>query len=121
MIDQMIELLRKEESDDIAHRDRCQNSVGKNTNDMEDLAHSEEKAEADLERMGDVEKELKGKLAQLEEELAATGRDLEERTVLRNKEHADFAQALKDDTDAIALIQRAIVALTKFYKNNGIP
>ena len=33
-IDQMMGVLRKEEQDDIAHRDRCQVSTGKNTNDM---------------------------------------------------------------------------------------
>jgi len=121
MIDHMIQILRKEEQDDIAHRDRCQGSVNKNTNDMEDLSNSVDKAKGDLIRMGDVEKELLGKLKQLELDMKATQNDLEERTDLRNKEHADFKQALKDDTDAIALIQQAIVALSKFYKNNRIP
>jgi hypothetical protein len=37
MIDNMIELIRKEEADDIAHRDRCQNAEGKNGNDIEDI------------------------------------------------------------------------------------
>merc|ERR1712087_370111 len=35
--------------------------------------------------------------------------------------HAEFVQALKDDSDAIELLEMAIVALTKFYKKNKIP
>jgi hypothetical protein len=43
MIDHMIELVRKEEAEDIAHRDRCQNAEGKNANDMEDIKAAQEK------------------------------------------------------------------------------
>merc|ERR1719387_3220007 len=39
----------------------------------------------------------------------------------RNKENEEFKQALKDDTDAVALIGQAIEALTAFYNNNKIP
>merc|ERR1719152_1077820 len=36
----------------------------------------------------------------------------------RNKEEADFRQALKDDADAVALLRKAIEALSEFYKRN---
>merc|ERR1719506_3029265 len=39
----------------------------------------------------------------------------------RNKEEADFIQALKDDADAAALLKKAIVALSEFYKRNKMP
>merc|ERR1712203_1203503 len=39
---------------------------------------------------------------------------------MRNDQHAEFVQALKDDNDAIELLEMAIVALTKFYKKNKI-
>merc|ERR1719262_38918 len=39
---------------------------------------------------------------------------------MRNKDEADFRQALKDDSDAVDLIKQAIVALSKYYKNNKI-
>merc|ERR1719298_223112 len=39
----------------------------------------------------------------------------------RNKEVEDFKKALKDDTDAVALLQKAIESLTAFYSNNKIP
>merc|ERR1719197_1084087 len=39
----------------------------------------------------------------------------------RNSEVEEFRKALKDDTDAVALIGQAIEALTAFYNNNKIP
>ena len=40
---------------------------------------------------------------------------------MKNEESEAFNQALKDDADAIALIAKAIVSLTQFYKNDKIP
>merc|ERR1719262_1864513 len=39
---------------------------------------------------------------------------------MRNKDEADFREALKDDSDAVDLLRQAIVALSKYYKNNKI-
>merc|ERR1719512_435111 len=39
---------------------------------------------------------------------------------MRNEAVADFTQALKDDADAVALLERTISALTRFYRTNGI-
>merc|ERR1719316_1908522 len=39
----------------------------------------------------------------------------------RNEEMEDFRKALKDDTDAVALLGQAIEALTAFYTNNKLP
>lgn len=121
MIDQMIASLRKEESEDIAHRDRCQGSQGKNANDMADLDHDIEKTEAMLERMGDSETELKATIKSLEEAIGESKTNLEELLSMRNAESEAHIQAMKDDSDAVELIGKAIVSLTKFYKSNKIP
>merc|ERR1719428_2537934 len=39
----------------------------------------------------------------------------------RNTESEEFKKALKDDTDAVALIEQAIASITKFYTDNKIP
>jgi len=39
----------------------------------------------------------------------------------RNQENANFKKALKDDVDAVALLEQAIAAITKFYTENKIP
>lgn len=120
-IDAMIEVLRKEEQDDIAHRDRCEGAEFKNKIDMEDLNSDISKTEKTIEHMKNREKELKATIATLEGDIEITKSDMEALLKMRNKEHAEFVQALKDDVDAVKLIEEAIVAVSKFYKDNGIP
>merc|ERR1719271_2072531 len=121
MIDDMIALLRKEEQDDIEHRDRCENAQNANGNEIGDLEHAIKKTEASLKRMGNTKKELEDEIGALEKEIAATNKDMKELLDFRNKEEADFRQAVKDDTDAVALLKKAIVALSEFYKRNKMP
>merc|ERR1719253_1288744 len=37
---------------------------------------------------------------------------------MRNKEEADFKQALSDDAEAVSLLEQAIASLSKFYADN---
>jgi|Transcript_39338 hypothetical protein len=120
MIDSMIALLRKEEQDDISHRDRCQNSQNANKNEIEDLNHEIDKSEASLERMENTKKELEEEIAVLGSDINATKGDMAELLNFRNKEVAEFRQALKDDSDAIVLLKKAIVALSAYYKRNNL-
>lgn len=119
-IDKMIEVLRVEGQDDIKHRDRCQGDQNKNKNDMEDLSHAVEKASSEISRMDDKAADLSKDVSTLEEEIAATNADIEEALKMRNKEVKEYRQALKDDTEAIKLLDAAIVALNEFYKRNQI-
>jgi len=121
MIDKMIALLRKEEAEDIAHRDRCESSQNKNANDADDLEHAMSKADDDLVRLGDTEGELKATIKSLKESIGSTKSDMEQLLDMRNKESKAFVKALKDDADAVALIAKAIVSLSQYYKNNKIP
>jgi len=121
MIDKMIELLRKEEQEDIAHRDRCQSGSNTNKYNREDLASAIDKAEKELLRMTDVEKEMKTQIATLEDDIKATKDEMAERLEMRNEERTEFKAALKDDADAVGLLGEAIVALSEFYKTNKIP
>merc|ERR1712137_910153 len=121
MIDKMIALLRKEEEEDIAHRDRCQGSSNKNKNDMEDLNKNIEDADAKIESLTDKSTDLKNRITAVEEQIATSEQTLEEMLSTRQEEIAQFKKALKDDADAVALIEQAIAALAEFYKNNKIP
>jgi predicted nucleic acid-binding Zn-ribbon protein len=117
-IDQMVVDLRKEEQEDIEHRDRCEKAQNKNANDMEDLNHAIDKTKEDLERMGtkaeDLQKQIDAVIASIEE----TEKEMEELLKMRNKAVAEFRQALKDDTSAVDLLAKAITALSAYYKKN---
>merc|ERR1719440_2489638 len=121
MIDEMVVTLRKEEAEDIAHRDRCQSAQNKNGNDKADLDSDISKAGDKLTRLGDKEDELKATISSLEDSLAKTKSDMEELLEMRNEEVEAFRKALKDDADAVALIEQAIVSISSYYKKNKIP
>merc|ERR1719487_1265385 len=78
MIDEMIALLRKEEQEDIEHRDRCENSENANKNEMEDLKGSIKKTKNALKRMGNTEKELKNEIDGLKSEIKDTKKSQKE-------------------------------------------
>jgi hypothetical protein len=121
MIDEMIGLLRKEEAADIVHRDICENSQNANKNELADLSHQLDKADQLQQRLENTKSETESEITAVEGDIEDTKHSQEQLLAMRNEEVADFRQALKDDTEAVALIREAITALTKFYKENKIP
>jgi len=120
-IDKMIAVLHQEEKDDIAHRDTCEKNQNKNKNVMEDLGYDITKSESAINRMGDEATELQGKVAALDTDINQTKTGMEDLKDMRSKEHADFVQGVQDDTDAVALLEKAISHLAGFYERNKIP
>jgi len=120
-IDQMIAELREEEAEDIAHRDRCQGDSNKNANDMEDLQHAIDKADASIAEMEDKAKNLQDDIDKLNQEISETNEEMEEALKMRNKAHDEFKQALADDMNGVKLLEAALVSLGEFYKKNKIP
>merc|ERR1719182_1159638 len=120
-IDKMIGELRTEEQDDVDHRDWCQEHENKFTNQKEDLEYKVGQTEALIERLEAKSGELETAIAATEAEILQTQETMAEALATRNDENADFKAALKDDTDAVALLASALDALTSFYKNNKLP
>jgi len=119
-VESMIALLRKEEQMDIAHRDRCQGAENKNTNDMEDLDTAIEKASTSIEAMGHTEKTLQQEISDLAIAINDTENDMRERLAMRNQERKTHVKSVKDDQNALILVEKAIDALTAFYERNKI-
>jgi hypothetical protein len=71
--------------------------------------------------MENQKKELEEEIKALNKAIEGTKKDQDELLKFRNKEVAEFRQALKDDADAIALMKQAIETLEKFYKDNNLP
>jgi len=121
MISAMIDLLRKEEQDDISRRDWCEAALNRNAAAKEDTKDDISKADTALTRMQNKKKDLLQKIKQLDQAISTTKQQMEDRTQIRNEETAEFKKALKVDMDAVALISSAIKVLTSFYKRNHIP
>jgi hypothetical protein len=120
MIDTMIGLMRKEEAEDIKHRDRCEEKQNANKNNRDDLDHDITKAKESINRMGNSKDELDKSLKAVVSEIEATEKSMADLLEMRNKGESDFKQALKDDTNAVVLITEALGFLNKFYADNKI-
>jgi hypothetical protein len=119
-IDTMISDLRTEEQEDIQHRDRCERAMNKNANNMEDAEHQMKKSAAAIKRLEDEASAIKSEIKKLEDAISDTKKDMKDLLDMRNTAVDEFKQAMKDDTDAIALLEQAITALSGFYKKNKI-
>jgi len=119
-IDQMMVVLRKEEQEDIAHKDLCENEQNGNKNAKEDLKANIGKADAKLKRLGNTKDDVNDEIDKVEGEIKDTKKDMSDLLDFRNEESKDFIRALKVDTDSVALLKEAITALSRFYKNNKI-
>merc|ERR1719446_64423 len=116
----MIGDLRSEEQDDIDHRDWCQEHENKFTNQKEDLEYKIGQTEALIERLTAKSGELETAIANSATEILQTQEAMAEALATRNEENEVFKAALKDDTDAVALLASALDALTAYAKNNKL-
>merc|ERR1719506_2410708 len=114
-------LLREEEQDDIAHRDRCENGENANKNSMADLKNDIKKAEKKIGRMDNTVKDKDKELGVVKGQIKTSKSDLATLLDDRNKDSDAFKRALKMDDEAIHLITMATARLTKYYKENDIP
>jgi peptidoglycan hydrolase CwlO-like protein len=119
-VDKLIAELRAEEQDDIDLRDYCQDAENKVENEIEDLQHKATNIQGLIDRLNAKKKEIQGDIKKTESDIAATEDAMAEALSIRNSENEDFKAALKDDTDAVALLASAIDAMTSFSKNNKL-
>jgi hypothetical protein len=121
MIDRMIADLRVEEQEDIKARDVCQLNENKLQAAEDDLQHNIEKKGDEKERLENTKGGVEKKIATQKEAINATKDEMKEMLERRNADEEEFKKALKDDVDAMALLQAAIESITKYYTDNKIP
>merc|ERR1719199_760105 len=121
MIDEMMALLRKEEQDDIAHRDRCENGQNANSNTIADVKSTIASTVKKLGRMDRTKKNKNTELNDVKKEISQSKKEMAKMLKMRNEDHAEFQHALKMDSEAVNLVGMAVVRLSSFYKENNIP
>jgi hypothetical protein len=121
MIDKMIADLRVEEQEDIKARDSCNNQENALKSQKDDAEYMIDKKKGVKERQEAKKAEVAKATIATQDEIAMAKEQMAEMLAARNKENADFKTALKDDTDAVATLELAIAAITKFYTDNKIP
>jgi hypothetical protein len=119
-IDGMIALLRKEEQDDVNHRDSCEKSVHGNEVERQNLQEGIERVSKELDRFGNGADGLKAALAQQKAKIVETRADMKKMQTLREEEHVEFQRAADVDAQAADLVKQAAEKLSKYYKVNSL-
>jgi len=119
-IDAMVGTLRAEGQADIKHRDYCENNMNANSNELSDLKYAIKKTQKQVKRMASSRKEVQLEVGKLKADIGSTKKGMKELSSFRSKESAEYKQAHKDDTEAVALMGGAIDSLEAFYKKNAL-
>jgi len=120
-IEKMIAILKEEQQQDIKERDICEKKQLKNKHDMEDLKFDIETADDKIKVLKNKAEELEGKVESLEKDIEDNEKETKELIGIRTKEQTAYLASVQDDLEAIRLIDKAIVAISRFYKSNKIP
>jgi len=118
-IDEMLAELEVEQSDDELWKEECEDFTMKNQ--KEALKHSREMDDqtALIARKVARMEELTEKIAEANKSIDNVNAQMKEAHQIRADEHAEFKSSKADDKAAVELIQMAIEALAKFYKDNA--
>lgn len=110
-IDKMLATLQAEADKDIAMRDECQSKISKNQMDIDDSAHAKERAIAEIERLTEEIEHLTAAIEEEGQQIKDTETEIADMLKTRNEEVQAFKTALKDNTVALDILQRATAAL----------
>jgi len=119
-IDKMLDVLQKEEDEDLAKKEQCEADRAADTREaiatsraMDELS---DQITADRSKIAELTAEIEAKTQQV----AETTQELKEATEMRQKEHAEWMATDKDDKDAKTVVGSAKEVLAKFYSENGL-
>jgi predicted nucleic acid-binding Zn-ribbon protein len=116
--DKMIAAIRKEEAEDVAAKQSCDEMEGKANAKKADL-------QGEIDHITNRITKLNTRISSAQQEIVDTDGDIDAQKQLmenaiadRNAEHEDFVAALKDDEAAVKLLEQARNALAAYEKNN---
>jgi len=117
-VDRMIGVLKKEEQDDINHRDWCKDETFKNEQEASRYEYKIDKSEAKIKKLQSMLEELEDLLDKTVEEIDSTNAEIKQMEDDRLAEHEAFETAQSDDKKAVELLGEAIESMKSFYRNN---
>merc|ERR1719159_1716899 len=108
MIDDMVVLLGKDQSDDDKSKTFCEDELEKTT-------EKKAQVEAQISEATDAVSELADEIATLEQDIKDLDKAVAQATEQRKEEHEDFNESTQLNEDAMQLIKKASQRLQKFY------
>merc|ERR1719453_429482 len=119
-VDEMIADLKKEEEADIAEKEMCELERSRNTQKVREYSKRIDMSTHVIERLtqliADKQKEIDG----LDAEIKELEDSKVDATAQRDKEKAEYAVSVQEDTTAIGLVENSMKVLESFYKNNDL-
>merc|ERR1719188_1166655 len=119
MIDDMVGLLKQEQTDDESHRDFCNNEFDHSSDKEKDLKSALAGLRSSISAMKDEIQSLSDAVAASKSKIAETDKAVAEATAQRKSENAEYTKAVQANSIAIELIGKAKNRLNKFY-NPGL-
>lgn len=119
-IDEMVKTLQDEGTADIQKRDQCNTLFHGIASKVGDLSWQVEKNEAAIDKLENLIQLRTTEKVQTEENIKSVEKEMADMTTAREDEHKEFNTAVKDDRDAIELLENATKAITSYYSNHSV-
>merc|ERR1719473_421898 len=118
MIDNMVTLLGKEQSDDDATKSMCDKDFAESADHKKETEDAIATSTANIADMEEQSATLASEIATLQDEIKALDTAVAEATEQRKNEHADFVTYQSQSNAANQLIEKAKNRMVKFYRPN---
>merc|ERR1719253_45056 len=118
MIDNMTQLLGKEQSDDDAQKSMCDKDFAESADSKKATEEAIATSEASIAEMSEESAGLASEIVTLQDEIKALDKAVADATEDRKEEHADFITYQSQSNAAQQLIEKAKNRLNKFYRPN---
>merc|ERR1719359_2497393 len=115
MIDEMIAILTKDNTDDATQKDFCISELTKTEREKAATDDKLSSLASEIEELTDGIAQTTEKIASLQDGVARLDKDVAEATEVRKKEHAEYSETLQLSEVAVQLIGKAKNRLQKFY------
>jgi len=116
MIEEMIVLLGKQQSDDAKHKTWCENELEKSTDDEQATKTKLGQVDAGIAEMTDTITTLMEEINTLTSEVASLDHAVAEATEQRKDEHSEYVTSTSLNQAAIGLVGKAKNRMQKFYQ-----
>jgi hypothetical protein len=120
-IDKMTVALKKEQEDEVKHRDFCIDALNKNQLETEDKSRSKESVisrlssiEVTLKQAADESSALTAEIAEMQKQLGIASQN-------REAENKEFQQTIVEQQEAQKLLKQAITVLENYYVKKEAP
>jgi chromosome segregation ATPase len=119
MIQKMIFRLNKEQQDEDAHKNWCDQELETTEQQKDEKQDQVDEMQAKVESLTAKIEELREALEDAEKAIADTQQYMKDETDMRAENKAENAQTIADAKDAQAALAQAIGVLTQYYKESG--